>query len=222
MSRFIENDKGIMGLTLSQIALIIATSILIAAVFSLIFLNDWQRNAELKNIATSFSSIVEGMDTRFFEDTTSFRFPDRGYYYNVSLSTGYIVVSAKGNFDNDLSVKERFLVRPWPQSMASPWIGEIGLHNYLKSYLHNGDTHDWVNDSGNISDPIAPDDIDCVKDYLSASQQIVNISLASHPQYIITNKPVYIDKAIVYYDNDGSGVWEKNEDRQEFIFIYQY
>jgi len=80
MSKFIKNDAGIMGLTLSQIGLIIATGILLTAVFSIIFLNDWQRNAELKNIATSFSTIVEGMDTRFFENTTEFHFPDKTYY----------------------------------------------------------------------------------------------------------------------------------------------
>jgi len=210
MLRFIKDDKGIMGLTLSQIGLIIATGILIAAVFSLIFLNDWQRNAELKNIATSFSFMVEGMDTRFFENTTTFRFPDKEYYYNVSVSTEYIVVSAKGFLDNDLSAKERFLVRPWPQSNDSPWIGATGLHNFLKNNFGN---------SGNISDPIK--NVDAVKVYLSIELEGVSTSLASNPLYIFTNKIVYINKAYVYYDNDGNGVWDEDDEKQDFIFLYQ-
>ena len=57
MSKFIKDNHGIMGLTLSHIGLIIATGILLTAVFSIIFLNDWQRNAELKNIATSLGRL---------------------------------------------------------------------------------------------------------------------------------------------------------------------
>ena len=221
MSRFIKNDRGIMGLTLSQIGLLIAVGILLAAIFSLVFLNDWNRNAELKNIATSFSSMVENMDVRFFEDTASFSFPNENQY-NVSISTEYIIVRSQGNLNDVLSVKERFLVRPWPQSKRSPWIGRIGLHNYLKGYLHNDDTHDWVNNSGNISDPITTDDISFVKNYLFLLQENVNKSLALNPLYIFTNKIVYIDKAIIYYDNNDDGIWNDGDEKQEFIFIYQY
>ena len=221
MSRFIKNDRGIMGLTLSQIGLFIAVGILLAAIFSLVFLNDWNRNAELKNIATSFSSMVENMDVRFFEDTTSFSFPNENQY-NVSISTEYIIVRSQGNLNDVLSVKERFLVRPWPQSKRSPWVGGIGLHNYLKGYLHNDDTHDWVNNSGNISDPITTDDISFVKNYLFSLQENVNKSLALNPLYIFTNKIVYIDKAIIYYDNNNDGIWNDGDEKQEFVFVYQY
>jgi len=132
MSKFIKNDAGIMGLTLSQIGLIIVTGILLTAVFSIIFLNDWQRNAELKNIATSFSTIVEGMDTRFFENTTEFHFPDKTYYYNVSISTEYVVVSAEGNQNNKLSIKERFIVKPWPRTSDQTWKTGEELHKLDK------------------------------------------------------------------------------------------
>jgi len=221
MSRFIKNDRGIMGLTLSQIGLLIAVGILLAAIFSLVFLNDWNRNAELKNIATSFSSMVENVDTRFFEDTIGFSFSE-GNHCNVSISTEYIIVRSQGNLNDVLSVKERFLVRPWPQSKRSPWVGRIGLHNYLKGYLHNDDTHDWVNESGNISDPIKANDIECVKEYLSSLQENVNKSLALNPLYIFTNKIVYIDKAIIYYDNNDDEIWNDGDEKQEFIFVYQY
>ena len=130
MLRFIKNSYGIMGLTLSQIGLIIATGILLTAVFSMIFLNDWQRNAELKNIATSFSTTVEGMDTRFFENTTEFHFPDKTYYYNVSISTEYIIVSSEGNQNNKLSIKERFIAKPWPWTTNQTWKTGKELHNY--------------------------------------------------------------------------------------------
>ena len=66
MLKFIEDKKGIMGITLSHMGLIVATGVLLSAVFSVIFLNDWNKKADLKNIATGLTTIVEGMDTRFF------------------------------------------------------------------------------------------------------------------------------------------------------------
>lgn len=199
MSKFIKNDTGIMGLTLSHIGLIIATGILLTAVFSIIFLNDWQRNAELKNIATSFSTIVEGMDTRFFENTTEFHFPDKTYYYNVSISTEYIVVSAEGNQNNKLSIKERFIVKPWPRTSDQTWKTGEEIHNYcLYTYGH----------SGTILDPITQDDLDG----LNTDKETTSITLASTPLYIQTNNPAYIEKVIIYYDD---------AEKQKFLLIYQ-
>jgi hypothetical protein len=199
MSKFIKDDHGIMGLTLSHIGLIIATGILLTAVFSIIFLNDWQRNAELKNIATSFSTIVEGMDTRFFENTTEFHFPDKTYYYNVSISTEYVIVSAEGNQNNKLSIKERFIVKPWPRTSDQTWKTGEELHNYcLYTYGH----------SGTILDPIVQADLDELNIY----KENAGIYLVSNPLYFKINKPVYIEKVIIYY-----GIAEK----QDFLLIYQ-
>ena len=72
------------------------------------------------------------MDTRFFENTTMFRFTDKNYYYNVSISTEYIIVSAKGNLNNEISIKKRFLRKPWPRSTNSNWLNSEDLHDYLK------------------------------------------------------------------------------------------
>ena len=199
MSKFIKNDAGIMGLTLSQIGLIIVTGILLTAVFSIIFLNDWQRNAELKNIATSFSTIVEGMDTRFFENTTEFHFPDKTYYYNVSISTEYVIVSAEGNQNDKLSIKERLLVKPWPRLSYQTWKTGEELHNYcLSNYSH----------SGTILDPITHGDLD----ELNTDKETASILLASTPLYVQTNNPAYIEKVIIYYDD---------AEKQEFLLIYQ-
>ena len=188
-----------MGLTLSHIGLIIATGILLTAVFSIIFLNDWQRNAELKNIANSFSTIVEGMDTRFFENTTEFHFPDETYYYNVSISTEYVIVSAEGNQNNKLSIKERFIAKPWPRTSDQTWKTGEELHNYcLNNYGR----------SGTISDPVTQADLDG----LNTDKETASVILASTPLYVHTNNPAYIEKVIIYYDD---------AEKQEFLLVYQ-
>lgn len=199
MSKFIKDNHGIMGLTLSQIGLILATGILVAAVFSIIFLNDWQRNAELKNIATSFSTIVEGMDTRFFENTTEFHFTEKSYYYNVSISTEYIIITSEGNQNNRLSIKERLLNKPWPRPSGQTWKTGEELHNYcLNTYGH----------SGTISDPITQDDRGQLEEYNVASC----MDLALNPLHIRANKTVFFEKVIIYDDTS---------EKQDFVLIYQ-
>ncbi len=213
MSKFIANDKGIMGLTLSQIGLIIATGILLSAVFSFLFFNDWYRNAEIRNIANSFSTLVEGMDSRFFENTTRFYFPGRDYQYNVSLSTEYIVIEAEGNWNNKLSIKKCFLRKTWLRQPGKDWINGEELHNYLNT------TYGCY---GNKSDPIKKTNISNVKNYLNNLIEEANKSFALKPFYININKPVYIDKTYIFYDINGDNKWDRDlDERQGFLIMYQ-
>ena len=210
MLRFIKNDKGIMGLTLSQIGLIIAAGILITAVFSLVFQNNWQKEAELKNIASSFSTIIKGMDSKFFENTTVFHFSEKNYEYFVNISTEYVIVTSGSSTNDELSIKERFLVRPWPKSKNMSWRNGIELHEYLNANFNN---------SGNISDPIQ--NVSEVKNYLGNEREIANKYFALNPLYIHINKVVHLDKIYVYYDSNGDGMWDKDDEKQDFILIYQ-
>ncbi|MCX6664530.1 MAG: hypothetical protein NT038_00495 [Euryarchaeota archaeon] len=220
MLRSLRNENGIMGLTLSQIGLMVASGILIVAVFSVLYLNDWQRTAELKGTATQISTLIEGLNSQFFENAVLYRFSDKNYQYNISISTEYIIISAKGNRENVLSAKKQFSVKIWPQSFDSIWIGSDGLHDYLKHILRN-ESHVLVNTSGNVSDPVSPENFEWVQDNLSIIQKNIQASLAVHPMYMPTNRTVIIEKAIIYYDSNGDGTWNKDDDKQqEFIFIY--
>ena len=220
MLRSLHNENGIMGLTLSQIGLMVASGILIVAVFSVLYLNDWQRTAELQSTATQISTLIEGLNSQFFENAISYHFSDRNYQCNASVSTEYITISAKGNRDNVLSVKKQFSMKIWPQSSDSAWVGSDGLHDYLKHMLRN-ESHAFVNTSGNVSDPVSSDNIDWVQDNLSNIQKNVQASLAVHPMYMLIDRTVIIEKAIIYYDSNGDGIWIKDDDeQQEFIFIY--
>ena len=199
MSKFIKNDTGIMGLTLSQIGLIIVTSILLAAIFSILFLNDWQRKAELENITTSFSTIVEAMDTRFFENITKFYFPEKSYTYNVSLSTEYIILTANGNQNNKLSIKEQLIRKTWPRTSYHSWKTGEELHNYcLYTYGH----------SGALTDPISQADMD----RLTIERENASRTLAVTPVYIQKKNLTYIEKVIIHSDDT---------EKKEYILVYQ-
>ncbi|MBN2066284.1 MAG: hypothetical protein JW771_05710 [Candidatus Thermoplasmatota archaeon] len=204
MLRFLlHNEKGVMGLVLSQLALVIAAGILLAAICSLVFFNDWQKTAELQHIASGFTTIVEGVDTYFVENTTTFFFSKKNYPYTVDLSTEYVIVETFGTFGNVLSLKERLIARPWPQYTGVSWVGRHGLHDFLLSQF---------GESGTSTDPISTGDIDDAQNYL-ANAWNENVSLfASNPYWVDVNVGVFIDKAYVYYEGG---------EKQTFIFVYQ-
>jgi len=213
MSAFIKDEYGVIGLTVSHIGLIIATAIILAAVFSFLYYNELQKNSELKNMATGLSILVEGMDTRFFDNTTSYFFPDKDYHYNVSISTEYIIINADGNWDNTISLKHRFTVRPWPRSNNVDWNNGEELHLFLQNkYTKNG----------NRSNPINKSDITSVKNWINTQKEQDEQTLAYYPFYVNKNYPVKIDKVIIFYDSDNDKTWKKEKDeKQELLIIYQ-
>lgn len=213
MLKFIEDKKAIMSLTFTQIGLIIATGILLSAAVSVVFLNDWQKKADMENIASSFSTIVQGMDTRFFENITAFYFPEKSYDYNVSISTEYVTVNTSGNWFNTLSIKYRFLKKPLLNRDYKEWITGDNFHNFLN------DTYGCF---GNETNPIINIDADSVKNEIKNIVGDANFSFSAYPFYLEVKKPVYIEQVFVFYDLNGDNIWNKEKDeKQSFVLIYQ-
>jgi hypothetical protein len=199
MSRFTKDTNSIMGLTLSQIGLFLATGILLTAVFFLVFSSDWQRTAEIRSFASSFAHLVEDIDNRFFENTTRFQFPVKSYAYTVQLSTEYIVISAKGFWDTDLFVAERFLIQPWPRSSHQNWTTGEDLHEYLNTTCgHRGIKNDSIS-SVNFTQ-------------LSQEQNTTISFYALHPLEMLIREPVFLEKVTIFYDG---------EKKHDFLIVYQ-
>lgn len=199
MLRFTKDTNSIMGLTLSQIGLFLATGILFTAVFFLVFSSDWQRTAEIRSFASSFSHLVEDIDNRFFENTTRFQFPVKSYAYTVQLSTEYIVISAKGFWDTDLFVAERFLIQPWPRSSHQNWTTGEDLHEYLNTTCgHRGIKNDLISSVN----------------FTQLSQELnTTISFyALHPLEILIREPVFLEKMTIFYEG---------EKEHDFLLVYQ-
>jgi len=213
MLRFIPNNKGIMGLTLSHIGLFIATGILLSAVFSFIYLNDYYRKEDLDNIGQSFSTMVEAMDTNFFENKTKFFFPEKDFTYHISISTEYIIVESDGNWNNIVSSKNNFLIKPCLRKNNSNWTSGKELHIFIK---------DKYGYSGNQTDTIQSDKVKSVKNYLNTIRKKTNLTFALNPLIIDVDKPVFIEKTYVFYDLDDDNLWNKNiDEKQSLILIYQ-
>jgi hypothetical protein len=194
-----NDTNSIMGLTLSQIGLFLATGILLTTVLFLVFSSDWQRTAEIRSFASSFSHLVEDVDSSFFENTTRFQFPSKNYAYTVKLSTEYIVISAKGFWDADLFVAERFLIQPWLRSSHQNWTTGEDLHEYLNTTCgHRGIKNDSISSMN----------------FTQLSQELnTTISFyALHPLEILIREPVFLEKVTIFYDS---------EIKHDFLLVYQ-
>jgi hypothetical protein len=188
-----KNEEAILDLTLSQIGLMIATAILLAAVVSFISFNDMQRRMELESVASTISTLIETMDTKTIENTTVYWLPDLGYDYTVKISAEYVTVSAKGFWNNELIVRERFTVKPWPQDELynTEWIGSKELHELINRIYGKPATlmnpiqtrWDWIR----------------IKETLEEAKKSDASRLAEEPITLKNNKPVFIDKTILYY-----------------------
>ncbi len=213
MLKFISNKNGIMGLTLSQIGIFIASGILISAVFSFIYLSDFKKKAEIENISNSFSNFIEAMDSKFFENRTKFFFNDYNFDYSIYISSEYTIVESDGNWNNILSSKKNFLIKPLIRAFDPTWQSFDEMHFYL---YHN------FNFSGNKSDPIGKDKIEDVKSYFELEKNNAYFVFSESPFEIDLFKPVFVEKAYIFYDTNGNGLWEKNIDEKEgMILIYQ-
>jgi len=199
MSKFIKNSHGIMGLTLSHIGLFIATGILLAAVGTVIFYNNWQRTEELHAIANSVSMLIQDMDARFFDNITMFQFPNKNYQYTVELSTEYIAMSAKGYWGHDISVKERFIIHPWPRDRISNWTTGGDLHTYLNETYGRQGTKDDPLPMANLSE-------------IDNDHETSVLFFALQPLKVRVHAPLYVEKVSIYDDTGG---------RHDFILVYQ-
>jgi hypothetical protein len=199
MSQFTKETHGIMGLTLSQIGLFLATGILLTAVLSFIFFNNWQRTSELHSIANDFSALIEDVDLWFFEDTTEFQFPAETYPYTIRLSQEYITAATEDFWGRDFHVTERFLRKPWIRSSLENWTTGDDLHEYLNATFG----HPGVKD-----DPISLENFTVLRQEQNTSSLFYSV----HPLEILSRDPVILEKVIIFYDNG---------QKYDFVLVYQ-
>lgn len=219
MSKFISNCDGFIGLTLSQLGLFVAVAILLAASFNFIYMNDWGREEEIETIAGSFSNHLDSMDTYFFENKTSFFFPDKNYDYNVFVSTEYIIIEAESGWfsNNKIRVTKRLFSNVLIRNDAG-WKTGDELHEYLfNNHGFHGTYEDPIRDIFLFSPTTK-----LVKDYINIISYYNKKELAENPILIDTNKPVLIEKVYIYYDNNSNGIWESDVDsRDSLLLLYQ-
>jgi len=191
MSKLRHNNDALIEVTFATLGLFIAAAILIAAVVSAVFTNDWQREAELDSIARGFVYYVEAMDARSYKNISTYQFPDKGYSYSAEISTEYITMRAQGFWGNELVVTKQFIVQPWVQDQTSSWIGGEQLHSFI---------NDISGTYGNHSDPVLPQYEQIIKENLTIKETDDAKQHALDPMIIYEDTILTVEKEFVYFD----------------------
>ncbi|MEA2054035.1 MAG: hypothetical protein U9O96_02795 [Candidatus Thermoplasmatota archaeon] len=217
MSRLplLKDNRGAISLLLSQIGLLLATGVLIGAIASLTFYNDWQKEAEAKNIASHFATAVESMDLKEFPGQTTYLFPQKNYRYEVLISTDYItIVREDGTTTDKIIGRKTLLIKPYvrPIERNWRWNNSEELHNFLKDIHLN----DVSGHSGYADDPFPIDQKNEITTYLKDELSDTATKLANEPLHLENeDEPVFIEKTFIYFEKDG------NLERYGIVIIHQ-
>ncbi|HEC77042.1 MAG TPA: hypothetical protein ENI33_07290 [Thermoplasmatales archaeon] len=193
---FLLGDKrGDISWLLNQIGLLLATGILLGAITSSLFFDEWQRKAEIENITIHFTTAIESASLKEFPEKIVYKFPDKSYGYEVKISTEYITVKIP---DEEIIVKKRFPFRVWANPPVADGYGINGICNYLSNIYGEG------NNGSSPESKISKENIE--KEFNSTA-----VHLSLNPLSIETKKSVYIEKIFLYTE----------EGREEYVIIYQ-
>jgi len=212
----LQNKRGVISWLLSQIALLIATGILLASIASLTFYNDWKKEAELKAIADEISTFIETMDLKETENSTTLILPLKSYYYKVNISTEYISVMRKdGTIKKKIKVVEPLIIKPFVlnKSLNPEWQSKEELHEWLEGYTKQKYNKKY---SGTSNNPLPSEKRSEIKKELDKRLNKISKIVARQPLEIDVNKPLYIEKAIIYFEDVN-----KNLETIGLVIVYQ-
>lgn len=192
---FLHDKRGITSWLLNQIGLLLATGILLGAIASLVYSNEWQKKAEIENIASDFLNTMQSISLKEFPERISYKFPEKRYAYDVEISTDYITLRIN---DERITVKKKMNFSPWINPPCLDGYGLQGFFNYLDT------KYGMENNGSSPQNRISLYHVE--KEFNFTAKQ-----LALNPFVVDVKKPVYIEKIFLYTE----------EGERDYVIVYQ-
>lgn len=203
MLQFIGNNRGMIGLTFTDIGLMIATGILLISLYHLFFSDNFEEKDIMENIAEKIIINLQEADTASFDYIKTLDIQD--IRYKISISPEYITI-----YNERKKIRENILPSLWIRDNNDNWTNGTELHIFL---------YEKFGDKGTIEDPIQNRIL--VKRYLTEEWNVSYERFLEKPFIIDLSKPIFIEKTFLYYDTNNDGIWMKGEEKQGFLMFYQ-
>lgn len=199
-----EDERGMISWFLSQIGLLLAAGVLLGAIAGLTFYNDWEKEAEAKNIASHMATAIESTALNEFPSKNTYLLPQKNYHYEVTVTTDYVTVTRRGGVMSDeIKGREALLIKPYVRLDGRDWKWSTSeeLHAFLQEkYGHSGED----------DDPFSVSNKGAIIGYLEEEQSDKAIWLAKNPLRITNiNKPVNIEKTFIYFEDEKGRISRK-------------
>ncbi|VVB51825.1 Uncharacterised protein [uncultured archaeon] len=206
---FIRNDRAWADFFITRIGLILFAAILLLAAFKIYpMFQERESRLDLDTVASDITSKIEAID--------SITIP--GYKYNyvfeennrdarIEISTEYVTVHSNLSSpiwgDRELTHAEPVITHVYPPN--SNWSNTSGFRKYVSDTIGGGK-------NGDVSSPL---DLKVEKQKVDAIFESTRKELAMSPFVPDLNKPLFIEKIIIYYKN------QTEIQKRDYVFVYQ-
>jgi hypothetical protein len=198
MLRFGADCHGVVGLSLANLGLFLASGLLLAFIVGGVYGGFWERSAELRTTASSLNTCVETLSAAYDETKSTIEIPRVPTLTLVSCSSQFLHLTTTASFGAFVSVTDQWRISVWPRPNGS-WQSGGDLHKWLNmTFGHDGSVQDPVTSS--VLENLTKDQQDCAK------------TLALEPFVFDAARPLIVEKVFVYADNGERGA---------FMVLYQ-
>ena len=206
---FAENESAWADFFITRIGLILFAAILFLAAFRIYpMYQEREIRSDLDALTSDITSKIEAVDSVTIPGYKyNYVFGKNSRHATIEISTEYVITHTNlSSFifgERELAHAETVMVHIYPPN--SNWNNVSGFRKYVSDMIGDGK-------NGDGSSPLEfPDD----KVKIDMIFRTIEKELALTPFFPDLDKPVFIEKVIIYYKND-SQILER-----DYVFLYQ-
>lgn len=205
---FIKNEGGWADFFITRVGLILFAATLLLAAFKVYpMFQERENRLYMDTIASDMASKIEAVDSMTIPGYKyNYFFEENNRDVKIEMSTEYII--AHSNLTSILGEHESIHAEPLITHVYPPnsnWNNTSGFRKYVSDIIGKGK-------NGDVSSPL---DFDPGKGKVEIILESIGKELARSPFTPDLNKPLFIEKVIIYYK-------DKTEIRErDYVFVYQ-
>ena len=206
---FIRNDRAWADFFITRIGLILFAAILLLAAFKIYpMFQERESRLNLDTVASDITSKIEAVDSITIPGYKyNYVFEENNRDVRIEISTEYITVHSNLSSpiwgDRELIHAEPVITHVYPPN--SNWSNTSGFRKYVSDTIGGGK-------NGDVSSPL---DLEVEKQKVDAIFESTRKELAMSPFIPDLNKPLFIEKVIIYYKN------QTEIQKRDYVFVYQ-
>jgi len=205
---FMKNESGWADFFITRVGLILFAATLLLAAFKVYpMFQERENRFYMDTVASDMASKIEAVDSMTIPGYRyNYFFEENNRDVKIEMSTEYVI--AEVNLTSILGERELIHAEPLINHVYPPnsnWNNTSGFRKYVSDIIGNGK-------NGDVSSPL---DFDAGKGKVEMIFESIRKELARSPFVPDLNKPMFIEKVIIYYK-------DKTEIRErDYVFVYQ-
>jgi hypothetical protein len=206
---FSKNESGWADFFITRIGLILFAAILLLAAFRIYpMYQEREIRSDMDALTSDITSKIEAVDGVTIQGYKyNYVFGKNSRHTRIEISTGYVIahtnLSSSMSGERELAHAEPVMGHVYPPN--SNWKNVSGFRKYVSDIIGGGKNGD---ESSPLEFPADKEKIDMI--FVSIDKELALIPFIPDP-----DKPVFLEKVIIYYKNDAEIL------ERDFVFLYQ-